>query len=342
MHFLKYNTLVYIVLVIRFLLLPTFSVAQIDTTFFDDQWTANKGLYKSYYRTYRKVDTVFSTDSLFYIEDRFMNNRLQMTGFVTGIEPGNNKLQQGQFVYYDSFGYKISEGLIKNGERTGKWEFYYASSNKIKAQKQYLNGKLWGHTVYYDLLTGLKTSEGDFADNKSTGSWMVYEGSFTMHESFFEGGRIKEYTQYYVGGQVRMKCTFTGSGHKKCVCYGMNGEETDCPEGGILIITGQERAFPLYDLGHYFKVSMVYPKVASDLGISGNVVVQFAVNEDGTISDVSLVKGIGGGCDEEALRVIRDMRPWNPLVRNNKPEKSYSYENFIFGNKKIQWLVEFR
>ena len=87
---------------------------------------------------------------------------------------------------------------------------------------------------------------------------------------------------------------------------------------------------------------MVYPKTASDLDIHGDVVIRFMVNEDGTISDVSLVKGIGGGCDQEALRVIKNMAPWNPVIRNNKPEKLYYSKTFIVGHKQIRWLVEFR
>ncbi|MEO9869729.1 energy transducer TonB [Ekhidna sp.] len=49
---------------------------------------------------------------------------------------------------------------------------------------------------------------------------------------------------------------------------------------------------------------MKYPRAASKLGIEGKVFVQFIVGKDGLLSDIHVVKGIGSGCDEEALRVM--------------------------------------
>jgi TonB family protein len=339
---MKFSTPLSVFLITLFLLIPELSFAQNDTTFFDSDWTANNGLNKSYYRTSRKVDTVYSADSLIYIEDHFMNNKVQMTGFLSATNSEDNHLRHGQFVYYDSFGHKTNEGLYRMGNHTGSWLFYYVGSDKIKAEKQFLDDKLNGHAVYYDSISGEKFSEGDFSDNKCVGSWKVYERGTVKYESLFEEGKIQEYTAYGGYGKALMKCTFNRACHKKCTCFGANGEISGCPDEDFWINTGQETAFPLYDLDHFFKVSMVYPKTASDLDIHGDVVIRFMVNEDGTISDVSLVKGIGGGCDQEALRVIKNMAPWNPVIRNNKPEKSYYSKTFIFGHKQIRWLVEFR
>lgn len=55
-----------------------------------------------------------------------------------------------------------------------------------------------------------------------------------------------------------------------------------------------------------------YPKMAIEANIKGTVHVEFVVATTGVITDVRLIRGIGGGCDEEALRVIRNMPRWNP------------------------------
>jgi len=55
-----------------------------------------------------------------------------------------------------------------------------------------------------------------------------------------------------------------------------------------------------------------YPEQAKDLGIQGRVFITFVVEVDGSISEVRVVRGIGGGCDEEAIRVIKLMPKWNP------------------------------
>ncbi len=55
-----------------------------------------------------------------------------------------------------------------------------------------------------------------------------------------------------------------------------------------------------------------YPKLARENSIQGMVVVQFVVEPNGQISNVKLLRDIGGGCGEEAVRVVKAMPPWNP------------------------------
>ncbi len=62
----------------------------------------------------------------------------------------------------------------------------------------------------------------------------------------------------------------------------------------------------------YLQENLRYPQEAKEKGIQGTVFVTFVVEPDGSISDVRLLRGIGGGCDEEALRVIKNMPRWVP------------------------------
>ena len=64
--------------------------------------------------------------------------------------------------------------------------------------------------------------------------------------------------------------------------------------------------------------NVVYPKEAQDKGISGRVFVSFIVEKDGSVSNVELKRGIGGGCDEEAVRVISAMPKWKPGKQNGQ------------------------
>ena len=58
--------------------------------------------------------------------------------------------------------------------------------------------------------------------------------------------------------------------------------------------------------------NVVYPKEAIDAGIEGRVFVEFYIEKDGTVCDAKVLRGIGYGCDEEALRVIGLMPKWYP------------------------------
>ena len=62
-----------------------------------------------------------------------------------------------------------------------------------------------------------------------------------------------------------------------------------------------------------------YPKAAKDENVQGNVFVSFTVEKDGTIEDVKVVKELGAGTDEEAVRVLKLSKRWNAGLMNGKP-----------------------
>lgn len=69
---------------------------------------------------------------------------------------------------------------------------------------------------------------------------------------------------------------------------------------------GQEALFK------YLGKSIKYPSMAVDAGIQGRVYVSFMVDKDGKVKNAKVLRGIGGGCDEEAIRVINAMPKWSP------------------------------
>ncbi|MBU3677352.1 MAG: energy transducer TonB, partial [Chitinophagaceae bacterium] len=72
-------------------------------------------------------------------------------------------------------------------------------------------------------------------------------------------------------------------------------------------------------LAEYLSKNIKYPKQANENGIQGRVVLSFIVNEDGNITDIKVVRGIGYGCDQEAMRVVNGMPNWKPGRQNGKP-----------------------
>ncbi|HFA50765.1 MAG TPA: energy transducer TonB [Bacteroidetes bacterium] len=62
-----------------------------------------------------------------------------------------------------------------------------------------------------------------------------------------------------------------------------------------------------------------YPPVARENNIKGMVVLQFVVEIDGSVSNVKVVRDIGGGCGEEAMRVVKMMPAWNPGKQRGRP-----------------------
>ena len=73
------------------------------------------------------------------------------------------------------------------------------------------------------------------------------------------------------------------------------------------------------ELVKYIGESVKYPKEAAQAGISGKVFVEFYVDKNGAVTDAKVIKGIGSGCDEEALRVVRSMPDWEPGQKDGEP-----------------------
>jgi protein TonB len=90
--------------------------------------------------------------------------------------------------------------------------------------------------------------------------------------------------------------------------------EKEEPTNEIFIFVEQSAA-PKDGMSAFYKdigQRLKYPKQAIRMGVEGRVFVEFVVNRDGTLTDIVVVKGIGAGCDEEAVRVLKEVPPWNP------------------------------
>lgn len=98
-------------------------------------------------------------------------------------------------------------------------------------------------------------------------------------------------------------------------------EEEEIVEAEVFKVVEEMPEFPggAAKLIEYIGKNVKYPMMARESDIQGKVYVQFVVEPDGSISKVQLLRGIGGGCDEEAMRVIQSMPKWKPGKQRGAP-----------------------
>ena len=96
--------------------------------------------------------------------------------------------------------------------------------------------------------------------------------------------------------------------------------EEEVVEQEIFQIVEEMPAFPGGEqkLMEYVAKNIKYPQIARETGIQGRVFIGFVVEPDGSVSNVKLLRGIGGGCDEEAMRVVKSMPKWTPGKQRGK------------------------
>ena len=97
-------------------------------------------------------------------------------------------------------------------------------------------------------------------------------------------------------------------------------EEEEVVEQEIFKIVEEMPSYPGGEqkLMEYVAKNIKYPQIARETGIQGRVYVNFVVEPDGSVSNVSVLRGIGGGCDEEAMRVVKNMPKWKPGKQRGK------------------------
>lgn len=97
--------------------------------------------------------------------------------------------------------------------------------------------------------------------------------------------------------------------------------EEEMEEEEVFVVVEDDPEFPggMDSLKAFIERNLVYPQWAKDNKIEGKVYVSFTVETDGSISNVKVLRDIGGGCGAEAIRVVMKMPKWKPGKQRGKP-----------------------
>ncbi|HEV7349339.1 TonB family protein [Telluribacter sp.] len=92
-------------------------------------------------------------------------------------------------------------------------------------------------------------------------------------------------------------------------------------EEQIFTVVEQQPEFPggIAEMYKFLSKNIKYPSAASRANVTGKVFLTFVVNTDGSIQDVAVLKGLGFGTDEEAMRVVKTMPKWKPGKQSGRP-----------------------
>jgi len=140
------------------------------------------------------------------------------------------------------------------------------------------------------------------------------EAEYTETRHGVESDVFREEYGMYKGQNAKRSLSTKNSGGA------MQKTETDEETSTVFINVQQMPSFPGGDAARikYLAKNIRYPARAAEDGIQGTIRVSFVVKTDGGITNVKLLHGIGGGCDEEAIRVVSKMPQWKPGYVNGR------------------------
>lgn len=96
-------------------------------------------------------------------------------------------------------------------------------------------------------------------------------------------------------------------------------EDEEADEIFTIVETQPEPVGGMKSFYEYVSKNLSYPGLARRNNIEGRVYIEFVVEKDGSLTDIKVIKGIGGGCDDEALRIIKEAPKWKPGKQRGRP-----------------------
>ncbi len=250
--------------------------------------------------------------SLFIVKEFYPNGKI---GLIAGSLTNTLPLRlQGSYIAFFANGHKKDIKNFDKGIPVGDLIEYYP------------NGKLYDIKTYKpDNKLFLKQC------NDSTGTVLAEDGNGKWIK--FIDGDFKN--NYYIEGEVK-------NGIEEGEWHGKQDDTTDMlweyKEGRMISSknfdkTGKEIQNKIFTsveqlpqfpggfgaFGRFLQINIHYPAKAMENNTQGHVFISFVVEQDGTLSNIKVAKGLGDGCDEEALRVMNISPRWKPGMQNSRP-----------------------
>jgi len=270
--------------------------------------TANKDS-ADYFLLVLPPDTSLNKD-LFVVKGYYPNGKIKL---ITSSLNDRVPLKfQGGYIGFFSNGHRMVIENFENGQVSGAVTAYYPNG-RFHYEKSFSTNARNQTEVSYKTCND---STGNVIAENGNGDWLEYNDDFTavttkgkIADGVEDGDWDVALKQF--SGEIRTynKGKITGVQP----CYIENGKFY------LSVETVPEFPGGLDAFGKFLAANIRYPYSARRDRVQGRVIVSFVIEKDGTITDPKVARGIGGGCDEEALRVIKLMPKWVPGIQNGKP-----------------------
>lgn len=201
---------------------------------------------------------------------------------------------------------------IKTNTKEGYFLKDYYKTGQLQMEGYYLKGKVETQDgpfkYYYD--NGNIKNECNYSKGELEGEWKTYYPSGQLHYSqYFTANEINGTLKVYSeNGDLKREELYNDGNLTSSICYKMDGS----PDAYTPFMQ-----FPEFMGGDKARIqflvdNIIYPRKARQKDISGIVYITFFVDKDGTVQDVSIIKGVHPLLDNEAMRVVSKMPAWIP------------------------------
>lgn len=246
----------------------------------------------------------------YQIQEHYKNGGLKLEGYATKYNP--NLVLEGLIKRYYENGNKQEEAIYYKNQITGEANFYYRNG-RLKEVIEYLpdnfpvkpNVKM---ISFYDS-TGVQkiiNGTGIYSGEEENGTFISGKYLDGKKDSVWNGENLKKGYSYQENYNVGKFLSGIAQIDGEEIKYSSAEQMPEYP-GGMT---------KFYEfVGRNYN----YPAAAKSSGVSGRVILSFIVERDGNISDIKILRDLGLGTGDEAVRVLERAKKWNPGRQHGVP-----------------------
>lgn len=269
----------------------------------EDDWPTERSTAKHY----RIVEQHPVESSKFLVKVYYLNDTLKE---MATFSDSALYTRDGYFMSYSNSGRLIAEGFYKDNMPIGVWKTWYENGKARQESIYDQSGEVYQRfrvKSFWDSLGNPLTVNGNGAYFLEDDDEMIIAKG-TLTKGLKEG----KWIGYFKNGKIAYEEEYKMNKLISGKSYDTLGNEYK-----------YDKVFDSNNLNKFYKSignALRYPAHARRFGIEGKVVIQIVYNQAGEIIRTRIVKGIGGGCDEEALRVVSAFKgKWTEGKKRGQP-----------------------
>ena len=212
----------------------------------------------------------------------------------------------GPAKYWHENGNLSAEGNLMNGDRVGIWKSYFRKNKNLSEEGNYKRGNRTELWKIYDFHGWLK-EERVYLKNKKEGPFTQFDSlGIVINEGIYKADTLFSQTKKVEQNSEQFKIDERMPLYDGCPEIDDYEEKKNCAQREML---------------QFIYQNIKYPATQRKYGIEGMTVTQFVITEDGSITEVEVVRGLNQGFTDECYRVVSAMPKWIPGIQRGKNVK---------------------
>lgn len=273
--------------------------------YFDSIWKEST---EDNYKYYRIIKDYYTDRNTYNVSNYYKSGTLEMAGM------SSNKdylVKEGQFAHYYENGNKKTVSKYTKSKPVGK-QYHWYENGQPKSEIEYLENQK-------EIDTDPKINQ--FYNSQHVQTVIDGNGEYEdLNNGFFESGKIKNgfHDGNWKGRSKKPNYTFVENYENGKLISGTSIDSSNIEHSYKKVYQYPVPKKGMNNFYSYIGKAIKIPNAAKNT-VFGKIYLTFVIETDGSIVETKIIKGLGYGLDEEAIRILKNYKDWNPGIMRGIP-----------------------